>query len=849
MESKSFCEQAQKEICNLPIFPSLPEIASTLKNSPSRSLVLTAETAAGKSTAVPLALLDAFDGQILMLEPRRLAAVAVASRVADLLSEPVGQTAGYTVHMDSRTSARTRFTVMSEAVLVRRIQQDPLLEGVSAVVLDEFHERTVQGDLALAFLQEARQLRDDLHILVMSATMDAAPIAEFLDTEVFSVKGRNFPVETINIEETPAKSDLCRKAALTAYREALQLKETERTELSSAAGSGSSSASFQEGITPVILVFMPGIAEIRRTQTELLQLTGQDDQDMEVCILHSSIPFQEQKRILAGSRNTPADAGPVSVRIIIASSIAETSLTIPGVVTVIDSGLSRHNLMDNGTGMTRLVTVTESQFSADQRAGRAGRTRKGRCIRLWHKGELRTQSPETEITSGDLSNLVLECSLWGARNPQSLSWLTPPPKSSWDTAQQLLQQLDCLLPDGSITALGKNALSLGVHPRVACVALQGRLNAPTEQSLQAAAKIGAKDSAEQQKLYQHLKGKSLSPGSHQTGSAGTAAPTPHSPGASVPKPLLYGYPDRIAMHLGDGEYQFITGRKARIAVSEGCIKEPWPLWICAFEADAGTDRGRIYKAEVLAATKEDTDSFFAQWLEDHTTKEIRVEFAEEGGGRDQNRIRKTEYTLTGRIVTGSRPLKAEPEDAAAAWCSLVREKDLEALPWNQACSDFMTRAQFFAAHTDASSSVDRTQLAEECAQWLAPFITGSRLSPETVLEALRYRLDGAAIDRQVPTVLSLPNERRGRLHYESISSSESPVPVLEIIIQQMFGVFETPRILGVPVLLRLLSPARRPLQVTSDLESFWQSTWPQICKEMKGRYPKHNWDYTRPDPE
>ncbi len=842
MESKTFCGRAQKEISKLPIFSSLSEIASALKNSPSKSLVLTAETAAGKSTAVPLALLDAFEGQILMLEPRRLAAVAVASRVSDLLSEPVGQTAGYTVHMDSRTSAQTRFTVMSEAVLVRRIQQDPLLEGVSAVVLDEFHERTVHGDLALAFLKEAQQLRDDLHILVMSATMDAAPVAEFLGTEVLSVKGRSFPVETFNTEETPAKSDLCRKAALTAYNEALQTKQENH-----ANHSNPDSAAPQEDITPAILIFMPGIAEIRRTETELLQLTAQKNPDFEVSILHSSVSFAEQKRILAGKRKNGEKSA--SVRIIIASSIAETSLTIPGVITVIDSGLSRQNIMDNGTGMNRLVTVTESQFSADQRKGRAGRTRKGRCIRLWHKGELRTQSPATEITTGDLSNLVLECSLWGARNPQSLSWLTPPPQSSWDTAQQLLQQLDCLLSDGSITALGKNALSLGVHPRVACVALQGKQNAPTEQSLQAAAKIGAKDSAEQQKLYQHLKGKSLSPGSHQAVSAGTAASTPHSPGDSVPKPLLYGYPDRIAMHLENGEYQFVTGRKAKIAVSDGSIKEPWPLWICAFEADAGTNTGRIYKAEVLAAAKEDTDAVFAQWIADHRTKEIRVEFAEDGGSRDQNRIRKSEYTLIGRIVCGSRPLKTEPGDAAEAWCSLVREKGLEALPWNQACSDFMTRAQFFAARTDPASDTDPAQLAKDCSQWLAPFITGGRLSPETVLEALRYRLDGAAIDRQVPQVLVLSNGRKGRLHYETVNSAEGPVPVLEIIIQQMFGVFETPKVLGVPVLLRLLSPARRPLQVTRDLESFWQNTWPQICKEMKGRYPKHNWDYTRPDPE
>ena len=503
------------QIKSLPIFPHLGEICAKLKSSPSRFLILTAETGAGKSTAVPLALLEEFPKKILMLQPRRLAAVNVASRVAELLGERVGQTAGYKVFLENKTSESTRLEVMTEAILTRRLQADPSLEDASVVVLDEFHERSINADLALAFLKEAMQLRDDLFVIIMSATIDARRIARFCGTvgatetesktgnaaqtengdkaknagqseadskaitpaPVLEIPGRTFPVQffykpelSVSAAVRWALSGLAADTAgktktAGAAETACKTKTAGDTETASktktAGATGTSSTPKTAGRS--ILVFLPGIYEINKTFSEL---SGEISPAVQIERLHSSVSFDEQKKILS-------PAAPGVTRVILSSSIAETSLTIPDVVCVIDSGLSRVSVMDNNVGATRLVTMSESEFSAAQRAGRAGRTQEGVCVRLWSQNEPRSKNPLPEILRSDLSELLLECAEWGSQDPAALEWLDPPAPSSWETARELLRLLNCLDNDGQITRLGRAALRLGIGPRLGCAAIYG----------------------------------------------------------------------------------------------------------------------------------------------------------------------------------------------------------------------------------------------------------------------------------------------------------------------------------------------------------------------------------------
>ena len=424
-------------INQLPIAPHLDDICVSLKSSRSHSLILTAETGAGKSTALPLALLNHFSGKIIMLEPRRIAALSVASRVSTLLGEEIGKTAGYVMRLESRVSEATRFTVMTEAVLTRMLQDDLLLDGVSVVVLDEFHERSVQADLALAFLKETMSLRGDLYVVVMSATIDTASLSSYLAAggeavPVFTVPGRQFPVDV-------------------EYAGALLPSDAVMRELRKRDGGS-------------ILVFLPGIADIRKTAAEL----EREAADADILILHSSIDFDEQKKVLS----PPDDFS--RRRVILSSSIAETSLSVPGVSVVIDSGLARINRMNVAAGMEMLATETESVFSAEQRKGRAGRMQRGRCVRLWRENDVRAAETAPEIARTDLTELVLECAERGVYRRDALSWLTPPSAAAWKSAQKLLIALGCLTAENKtdvenivrITSLGKAALTLGLHPRL-----------------------------------------------------------------------------------------------------------------------------------------------------------------------------------------------------------------------------------------------------------------------------------------------------------------------------------------------------------------------------------------------
>ena len=753
-------------------------------------MVLTAETGAGKSTAVPVALLRAFPGKILMLEPRRLATLAVARRVAEILGEEAGQTSGYVMRLDRKTSGKTRLTVMTEAILTNMLLEDPALEGVSVVVIDEFHERSVHADLALCFLKEAVSLRDDLFVLVMSATVQAQRTAAYLGTEgqpapILDIPGRLYPVQV-------------------RYEPELSVSGAVMQELSQGKGG--------------ILAFLPGIADIRRTESELRAAGASDRAD--ICILHSSISLDEQRKILAPPR--PGEKR----RVILSSAIAETSLTVPDVSVVIDSGLMRLNRMNVRSGMETLVTERESLFSARQRAGRAGRTGPGSCIRLWSEREALPEATAPEILRSDLASVILQCADWGITDRKALDWFDEPTESAWKASRELLQELACLDTKGAITDLGRAALQMGLSPRLSCAAIAGGADGILPYSEYAKAAPAQQrrfvDDCERRresciKKFSSIKG--LLP--------------------DGVLPLLAGFPDRLARLCDEGGlYKFPSGRVASLPREDRDTHATFPEWILAPDVDAGERQGRIYSWEELPA------ECVERFLKGRTHEEISCSFI----GQDTSRIRKARTVCYGKIELSRVNLKADAGDYGTAICSLVQEQGISALPLSDAAKSFLLRASFYWQHTDGQEGDIQDRLRNSTADWLLPFISGNSLSPENTLNALRYALDGQAVDASAPDSMPLPNGKRCPVKYEEVTSQAEEGkkdirPVMEIIIQRLFGCFATPRIMGVPVLLRLLSPARRPLQVTDDLENFWTGTWKEICKEMKGRYPKHNWDY------
>ncbi len=848
-----------------------------------------------------------------MLEPRRLATLAVASRVAELLGEKCGETSGYRMRLETKVSPATRFEVLTEAILIRMLQNDPSLEGVSVVILDEFHERSLYADLSLAFLKEAVNLRDDLYVLVMSATIDTKALSAFLDCPVFQVPGRQFPVE---IEYRPP---------------ALQPHQTQNADFIAKAVADAVFDELQDSSqTGNILAFLPGIAELRRAEAILTEklgasglLAGESDSanagnsafpgasagratnpgisaltgdsakgsfasstgrfenvdgsslagapsnrpasqrfsagtgKTEIHILHSSIPFSEQQKTFTKTTDTR--------RVILSSAVAETSLTVPGVTTVIDSGLSRFYRLNATTGMNRLVTEPSSVFSAEQRAGRAGRTSAGKCIRLWSKNEVRPLFTPPEIQTADLMSLVLECAHWGIRTPEKLEWLDSPPAGAWQSAKERLTLLGCLGIGGEISPKGKAVLKLGVSPRIACLALESLGGNEDALKLAAFYSVEGKNQSktEEARILKDLAYR-LSAFKNDKDAALLYS------GLKGSLCMLASFPDRLAKLCADDEglYQFPSGRKAAFtkAQKESMSAADFSEWIIAPEVDAGETTGKIYSWQPVTKTEIPA---LEEWLKAHSVTFEKASFEKQKkpgaeSGKEPRVLRKSEYTAFGKIILKERRLTPEPEDITGAWINLVKTDGIRALPWNEACENFLLRAEFYLKHknvsTDANASranemttnaagnskTAETLLTESAGEWLPAFIP-QKGSPDagTILDAIRWKLDGTEIDRNVPQKIKLDNGKERRINYEIISREEGVVPVLEIIIQQLFGCFETPRIMGVPVLLKLLSPARRPLQITQDLSGFWKNTWPEICREMKGRYPKHNWDYTK----
>ena len=784
-----------KELSQFPITPYLEQICDALKNSSSRFLILTAETAAGKSTVLPLALLQNFSGKILMTEPRRIAVLGVANRLGELAScGEGGNPVGYKIHLESKITRDTRLEVVTEAILVRQLQSDPALEDYNVVVLDEFHERSVNTDLALAFLKEAMQLRDDLFVVIMSATIDTGRLQRYLggsveggevktlaEVPVFSVPGRQFPVRVMYEPE---------KSVVVAVREALRAS--------------------REGN---ILVFLPGIADIRKAQEALLETGDFDaDSDTELCVLHSSVSLEEQKRVI----KPPREGESAKRRVILSSAIAETSLTVPGVTTVIDSGLARINRMDLNIGMEKLSTEVESEFSAEQRKGRAGRICEGTCIRLWDEHDPRVKELAPEILRTDLVPVVLECSERGVYSVDGIDWLDSPSKAAWKTSSALLRQLGLIRDDGHLTAKGKAALTLGVHPRLGSIALEafdngkGRLSDEGRELLLKFSTYSGSSRDLQNRFIGDLERRL---GACKYCSEGGAEFL-----------ILCGYPDRLAMRtsapgIEPAEYKFAGGRQARLYASNA------PLWIVAPEVMAKNSDAVIFEFAELPEAE------IGEFLEKHCEIREICSFA-------HGSLQKFEQKCYGEIVLSSKKVPTRPEDFAEAWVTEISEKGLDCLPKDARIESLLLRAEFIKQQ-NAGEVLELN--AENAREWLVPFLSGATsLTSQIVYDALYWYLNGSEIDRLAPEQLVLENGRRVKVKYEKQAEIR---PIIEIIIQRIFGCFTTPQICGKKVLLRLLSPASRPLQVTEDLEHFWTGAWVEICKEMKGRYPKHNWDY------
>jgi len=789
----------------LPVAEALPALLLALEQR--SNAVLVAPPGAGKTTLVPLALLDApwrADGRILVLEPRRLAARAAANRMAELLEESVGGTAGFRTRLDSAVSARTRIEVVTEGLLVRRLQSDPALDGVAAVLLDEVHERALEGDLALALLLDLqRVLRPELRLLAMSATIDGARLSALMDAQVVESAGRMFPVEISHAARDLADPRDLPDAAARAVRAALA------------------------GHAGDILVFLPGMGEIRRTEAAL------DGCGALVLPLHGDLQPEEQDRALR-----PA----ATRRVVLATSIAETSLTVPGVRIVIDGGWRRSPRLDPATGLTRLATLRISRAAADQRAGRAGREAPGVAIRLWSAAGHRGLAPfdRPEILEAELSGLLLDCLAWGTP-PADLPFPDPPPAGALAAASALLSQLGALDADGRITPSGRRMTALGAHPRLAAMMLTA--DGPGAQSLAAtiAALLEERDPIRGREPPADIRlrldalacGGDIDRGAasrirRQAGQYRARLRAAAEPEGD-PGPLLAAaFPDRIAQRRGEpGSFRLSGGGGAKLPVADKLANERL-LVVASLDLKASA---RIRLAAPLdpAALP---PALAAQ----------AVETIESGYDAASGAVLSRRRRRLGALVLEDRTIPADPEETARALAAAVAA-DLSVLPWTDSARQLQARAALWRAIDPETPDLSDAALATTAAEWLAPHLHGiSRLAGVGGLDLHRV-LSGmlgweraARLDRELPTHLALPGGR-APIDYAQ------PVPTASARAQAFYGLDQTPRLAGgrVKLQLALLSPARRPIAVTGDLPGFWRGAWADARRDMRGRYPRHDW--------
>ena len=804
---------------SLPIDPLLPDIRARLLTD--NALVVQAPPGAGKTTRVPLALLDEpwLKGfKIVMLEPRRLAARTAARHMASELGEGVGATVGYRVRMDTRVGPKTRLEIVTEGVLTRLIQGDPALSAYGAVIFDEFHERSLQADLALALCLEARSaFRAGLKLIVMSATLDAAPVAQLMGgAAVLTSEGRMYPVETRYLPG----------------REREQLLPQVQLAVAQALAEESGS----------LLVFLPGVGEIRRLEQRLRERV---DADVLIAPLYGDLDNTTQDRAIE-----PPPPG--KRKVVLATSIAETSLTIEGIRVVVDAGRMRVPRFDPVSGMSRLATVRVSRASADQRRGRAGRLEPGVCYRLWRESEQLAPANTPEILAADLAGLVLELASWGATKAGDLRWLDAPPEAAYSQARELLGELGALDREGRITAHGRELLRLPLHPRLAHMVIRGKALGWGWLACDLAALLSERDplrlpAGETQAdvhLRLQLMQRNDSESRSRTRLLHTAAADLRSTIGVAKRDaeagdegvlLALAYPDRIAQRR-PGEtprYLLANGRGALLTEGDTLSKSSW---LAVAQLDGEAREARIFLAARLRR-----DDILQHFSAEITSGES-VSWDEANGAvlaRRQKRL--------GALVLEDAAAEAVSPDAVAhALLQAVRQRGLSVLPWTPALRNLQARILFLRRVLgDEWPDVSDAALLTGLDAWLAPWMQGmSRLSHlerlplnDAFLGLLDHR-KRKALEEFAPTHIKVPSGSDIRVEY-----TEGETPVLKVRLQELFGLADTPRIAQgrVPVMLHLLSPAQRPVQVTQDLKGFWQRTWPEVKKELKGRYPKHPW--------
>lgn len=822
----------------LPIDAVLERLGATLVAVP--NAVLMAPPGAGKTTRVPLALMDADwrgDNRILVLEPRRIAARAAAARMAQTLGETVGETVGLRVRLASKVSRKTRIEVITEGVFTRMILDDPALEGIAAVLFDEYHERSLDADFGLALALDAQAgLRPDLRILVMSATLEGAQVASLLgDAPLIESHGRSFPVETLYLGRDPARR--------------IEDEMTDAIGRALAAHTGS------------VLAFLPGQREIRRVAERLAERIK--DPGIIVAPLYGAMDAAAQDLAIS-----PATSG--RRKVVLATSIAETSLTIDGVRIVVDSGLARVPRFEPDIGVTRLETVRASRASVDQRRGRAGRTEPGVCFRLWDGPQ--TQSllayAAPEIQAADLAGLLLDCAAWGVAEPAALAWLDPPPKAALTAAREELSALGAIDPDGRITGSGRDLRALPLPPRLAAMLHAAAYRGPEatrDAALVAALLVerglGGNDTDIARRLEAFRRDRSrratdmrrLADGwsrlvvqrANERGDAGLLpaagpksgdagkADTDHEPPPEVAC-LAAAYPERIAKARGaPGQFLLANGRAAAVDATDGLARAPY-LVVAEMQGSAASTR------ILLAAPASERDILAVAGA--RVQERDECVYDEAAGAVRARRIRR----LDALVLSSEARAIAPGEDVSIALAQGAAQRGIARLPWSKAQVQLRDRVAFLRA-TDPASWPDLSDaaLAQSAPTWLAPYLAGkSRLSeigPGELANAIDVLLPydlKRRLQAEAPTHFEAPTGNRHPIEYDGAGA-----PRLAIRVQELFGLKEHPAIAGgrLPLTLELLSPAYRPIQVTRDLPGFWKGSWADVRADMRGRYPKHSW--------
>jgi len=798
---------------SLPIDAALPQLTSALAGND--AAVLVASPGAGKTTRVPLVLLDepwAKDKKILVLEPRRLAARAAAARMASTLREQVGDTVGLRVRFDSKVTKRTRIEILTEGVFTRLILDDPSLDGIAAVLFDEFHERSLDADLGLALARDAQLgLRPDLKLLVMSATLDGARVAALLgDALAVESEGRVFPVETRYLGRDP--------------RASIERQAADAVERALRAESGS------------LLVFLPGAGEIRRTE-ELLKERIRDT-NVDIVGLFGALDAREQDRAISPSP-------PGRRKVVLATSIAETSITIEGVRVVIDSGLARVPRYEPDVGLSRLETVRVSRAAADQRRGRAGRTEPGICYRLWDEPQTGSLEPYTrpEILSADLSSFALDLAQWGAGDTGQLAFLDAPPQAAMNEARTLLREIGAIDENNRITEEGRKLRALPLPPRLARMVVDAAAQGAGEMAAAIAAVLterglGGNDVDLGHRLENFRRDRSRRAEDARamvrrwTATAGNRqTDNDQSPGAL----LALAYPDRVARNRGGsgGAFLLANGRGGMIDPASALARE---TYLVVAELAGAAAAGRI----VLAApiTLEEIEQDFAEQIRDSETVTFDATSA-------SLRARRTRRLGSLVLAEQTRPVGFD-SGSARLLAEGIATIGVRKLPWSKAQLQLRNRVMFLRrAEGDEWPDLSDDTLARTAAEWLAPFLTGKTSLQQIGADDLAAMLDALLpwtlrkrIDAEAPTHFAAPSGSQVPIDYEAEEG-----PKLSIRVQELFGLAVHPTIAGgrVPLLIELLSPAHRPVQMTRDLPGFWRGSYKDVRTDLRGRYPKHPW--------